>query len=49
MMPWQNKKTEYEVLKHLGNGAFGDISKIKRLSDGEVSILCLRTLGPSSS
>lgn len=38
-MPWQNKKTKYEVLEHLGSGSFGEVTKVKRCSDGEVGAI----------
>jgi hypothetical protein len=31
----------YEILGHLGSGSFGQVKKIKRTSDGKVSVLCL--------
>lgn len=35
-MPWDKKKTEYEVLEHLGKGGCGEVWKVRRHSDGEV-------------
>jgi hypothetical protein len=31
----------YEILEHLGAGTFGEVKKIKRTSDGKVSVLYL--------